>query len=431
MVSYEKNNIRLSFLGGCGEVGRVAIKIELKDKALLLDYGVALSEDGPKFPYHVRPREITSIVLSHAHLDHSGALPYLFSSGISIPIYTTSLTAKLSRLLLDDFLHISGYHLPFEEQEIKLCLNSVRAIRYSRSITIEDVSIRAINAGHIPGSIMTLIETPRSNILFTGDFNLVKTQLLNPATLSKVDFSKIDIVIMESTYANVDHPERQKLEKEFVEKCREVVDRGGIVLVPAFAVGRSQEILCVLRRYNFEYPIVLDGMARQASRILLSFPEFVRDYKLFKSALSYATWITGWSERRRALKSPGVIVTPAGMLKGGAALYYLYKIYKDPRNAVFLVSYQIEGTPGRELLETHKFRFKDTLEEVKAEVKWFDFSAHCGRKELFKFLSLLKPGTKVFIIHGEQEAIKQFAMDINETFDLEVIVPKMGATYTY
>jgi len=432
MVSSKKNDIRLSFLGGCGEVGRIGIKLELSGgKSLLLDYGVSLSgEDMPVFPGHVRPKDLRSVFLSHAHLDHSGALPLLFSGEVKVPVYTTSLTARLSYLLLEDFLHISGYNLPFERREVNVLMKNIKAVNYGQETMMgKDVTVRLIDAGHIPGSAMILVKSPEANILFTGDFNLVETQLLNAARISDINLSEVDVVVMETTYANIDHPDRRDLEKEFVESCREVVDKGGIVLIPAFAVGRSQEILCVLRRYDFEYPMTLDGMARHTSKILLNYPEFVRNQKLLREALSRAKWITNWAERRRALKNPGVIVSPAGMLKGGAALYYLQKIYKNPQNAVFLVSYQIEGTPGRMLLETGKFKFNGSLEEVKAQVKWFDFSAHSGHKELMRFLSMLSPETTVFLIHGELDAAKKLASEAEETLELKVILPEEGRVY--
>ncbi len=430
MVSSKEAGISLSFLGGCGEVGRIGIKLKVGERTLLLDYGVSLEEGAPKFPAHVRPRELLGAVLSHAHLDHSGALPLLYSSGFRIPVYTTSLTARLSLLLLEDFLKVSGYYLPFEDREIKCFFSSVSPLRYEQQLELPgEIVIELIEAGHIPGSAMTLIKTPELNILYTGDFNLVETQLLRAAALDSINFANVDVVIMEATYADVEHPERRSLEKEFVEECTEVIESGGVVLVPAFAVGRSQEILCVLRRYDFGYRVTIDGMARQASKIILRHPNFVKDYELFRNALMRARWINSWLERRKAASTPGVIITPAGMLKGGAALYYLQRIYKDPKNAIFLVSYQIEGTPGRVLLDTGKFPFGDVLEEVKARVKWFDFSAHCGRRELLEFIKRLSSGTRLFMIHGEQEGIAKLALEVSENYDLEVIIPKEGEEY--
>lgn len=170
-------------------------------------------------------------------------------------------------------------------------------------------------------------------------------------------------------------------------------------------------------------------MAREASRIILKYPNYLRDYELVKRAHENAIWVKSPKDRKRALKEPGVIVSPAGMLKGGAALYYLQKIYKDKRNAIFLVSYQIPGTPGRYLLDTHCFKFEGREERVKAEVYWFDFSSHCGDRQLREFLSKLSPETKVFLIHGEEESIAKFVESMKQTSELEIMIPKMGECY--
>jgi len=423
----EQSSIRIKFLGGCGEVGRVGVLIESpKGNKLLLDYGVSLTDEKPLFPESIAPKELCAIFLSHAHLDHSGALPLIYTSR-RVPLYTTTLTAKFSRLLIEDMLRLSGYYIPYEMADVKTMMRSVVPVKYGEEIVIaEDICLKVINAGHIPGSAMALLEVGDYTILFTSDFNLIETQLLPPADLGSLDLKRVDMVIMESTYATTEHPERKQCEKLFISSIIEVMEEGGIALVPAFSVGRSQEILCILERYSFGYPITLDGMARVASKILLDHLEFVKDKELLKRALSNARWVMTRGDRRRALKSSGVIVSPAGMLKGGAALYYLQRIYKDRRNAIFLVSYQIPGTPGRYLLETGKFKFNDKEEKVKAKVAWFDFSSHSGRKELLEFASMLGSGVKLILIHGEHEGSKALAEELSELYDLDTYVPRMG-----
>ncbi|RLF16475.1 MAG: MBL fold metallo-hydrolase [Thermoprotei archaeon] len=431
MVAYNKDDITLRFLGGCKEVGRMAILIEDgKGNRALLDYGVSFTDDKPLFPVHVRPRDVNFIVLTHAHLDHSGGLPLLYSGQMKIPILTTEMSIKLSSLLWFDFIRIARHNLPFEEVEAKIAEKNVKSMYYNEELEVNSFSIKLIDAGHIPGSACVLIEVNDKKILYTGDFNIIETQLLRPAQLDQINFKELDAVIMETTYANVDHPDRRELEKEFVDEAREVIERGGIVLVPAFAVGRSQEIICILKKYGFEHPVVLDGMARIASKLILEGPQYLRDYKFVKDALSSVKWVMRREDRRKALKRPSLIVTPAGMLKGGAALYYLKKIYKDPKNAIFLVSYQIPGTPGRQLLDTGTIPIDGKPEKVEAKVKWFDFSAHCGRKELIEVISKLEPGTKLFLVHGEEEAIREFMVYVRDNFDLEVINPEVGATYS-
>ena len=431
MIAYNKDSITLRFLGGCKEVGRVAILVEREDgHKCLLDYGVSFTDDKPLFPEHIRPKDIDFIALTHAHLDHSGGLPLFYSGQVKPMIVSTSMSAKLSSLLWFDFIRISRHNLPFEEVEAKEAENNVFKVEYNKEVQKGPFTIKLINAGHIPGSASILVEVNDKKILYTGDFNTIETQLLRPAELDNIDFKELDAVIMETTYANVDHPDRRELEKEFVESARDVLDRGGIVLVPAFAVGRSQEIICILKRYNFEYPIILDGMARIASKLILEEPYYLKNYKFIKNALTSVKWVMRREDRRKALKSPSLIVTPAGMLKGGAALYYLKRIYNDPKNAIFLVSYQIPGTPGRQLLDSGTISLNGRPEKVQAQIKWFDFSAHCGRKELLEFVSKLEPETKLFLIHGEPDAITEFISQVKERYEIDVLNPDVGSVYS-
>src|SRR5260370_18058711 len=144
-----------------------------------------------------------------------------------------------------------------------------------------------------------------------------------------------------------DHPIRDGLEKEFVEKVREVVEGGGTVLVPAFGVGRSQELLSVLSAYHFEHPVFVDGMALDAMELLLKNPAALRDAKVFERASKMAHWVDGWNDRRRAAKTPGVIISPAGMLKGGASVFYMGNVGAQKGNVVFIGKFQVSGSPGQ------------------------------------------------------------------------------------
>ena len=164
------------------------------------------------------------------------------------------------------------------------------------------MKIKLFNAGHTPGSAQALIEADGKRFLYTGDFNLEETKLLPAASM---DYGDLDAIVMESTYANQEHTPRLELERMFVEACTEVVEKGGTVLVPSFGVGRAQEIACVLSANHFEYPITLDGMAREASRVIMNYKEFLKDPRLFMNAMHSADWVDGWRDRRRALKSPG------------------------------------------------------------------------------------------------------------------------------
>lgn len=414
--------IEINILGGGREVGRSAILLKANKRQILLDYGVMFGNGEPEFPLHVAPKELDAIILSHAHLDHSGGLPLLYITE-NPKLITTKLTAEITELLIQDFIHISGYFLPYEHLELKSMMQSITSINYNDNMRIGPLKMKFLNAGHIPGSLMTIIEVGNKKILYTGDLNTINTRLLKGATKK---LPKLDAIIIESTYATINHPERKETEKEFIKAIKEVIDNGGIVLVPAFSVGRSQEVLCIIRAYKLKYSVTLDGMARKASKIMLRHPRFFRNYKLLVRALEKAKWVSGWSDRRKACKKPGIIVSPAGMLKGGNAVFYMKKLARNERNAVFLVSYQIPGTPGHILLESGVFNFGKKVEKVKARVEWFDFSSHCGRKELLELIGKMEKNTKVVLVHGEEGDIEKLGEEMVEKFKLEVMIPKNG-----
>jgi putative mRNA 3-end processing factor len=291
---------------------------------------------------------------------------------------------------------------------------------------VGDMRFQLLNAGHTPGSAQVLIETEGKRLLYTSDFNITDSQLLKGATM---DYGDLDAVVMESTYANEAHSERSELEKRFVESATEVVEKGGTVLVPAFGVGRSQEMACILTAHHFEYPIVLDGMAREASRIIMNYKEFLRDPKLFMNAMHSVDWIEGWRDRRKALQTPSVIISTAGMLKGGPAAFYVSKIGKKANNAIFLVSYQIPGTPGKELLDKGICTIDGKVRRVKALYEHFDFSSHCGASQLKEALRKLGGKPKVFVVHGDEGNCELFANWAKSELGLDAVAPKTGDTF--
>ena len=413
-------SLKVKILGGGLEIGRSGILVEFEGGRLLLDYGVMLSDGEPEFPSHVSPRELDAVILSHAHLDHSGGIPLLYITE-QPKFISTRLTAEITELLIQDFIHLTGYYLPYESLELNTMMRALHPVFYGDELKIGKAKVTILNAGHIPGSMMTMIEADGKRILYTGDLNTIDTRLLRGASTK---FPKLDALIIEGTYATVDHPDRMETEKNFIATVKEVVERGGIALVPAFSVGRSQEILCVLAAHKVKYPITLDGMARKASKIMLKYPKYFRSYKLLSRALEKAKWVSGWSDRRKACKKPGIIVSPAGMLKGGTSVFYMKKLARNEKNAVILVSYQIPGTPGHILLENGVFNFGKRVEKVKAEVKWFDFSSHSGRKDLLKIISKVKKDAKIIMVHSERESAEAFANEVKDSIGVEIMTPE-------
>ena len=416
--------MQIGFLGGAREVGRIGIRVKSAKTQVVLDYGVMLDNE-PGFPMHVPPKDVDALILTHSHLDHSGAIP-IFYINDKKPLYTNKLNLELTQLLVQDFIHLSSYYLPFEYLELKTMMRSNRHLDFGVEETLGDMKFKLVNAGHTPGSASVLIEAEGKRVLYTGDFNTEESKLLSGATM---DYGDLDAVIMESTYADSDHTERPLLEKQFLEACTEVVETGGTVLVPAFGVGRSQEMACILAANHFEYPIVLDGMAREASRVVMNYKEFLRDPKMFMNAMHSCDWIEGWRDRRRALKTPSVIISTAGMLKGGPAAFYISKLGKKANNAVFLVSYQIPGTPGRELMEKGVCTIDGKVRKIKAKYRHFDFSSHCGASKLKEALTKLGGRPKVFVVHGAEGNCELFANWAKKELGLDAVAPRTGETY--
>ncbi len=396
--------MRIKFFGGAGEVGRAAILVKTPNNGVLLDYGVNFDESGkPVFPLHVRPRDLTAIFLSHAHLDHSGGLPALYVS-TKTPIYSTPLTMELSDLMYTDAIKISGYYLPYTQEEVRETMSSAYPLTYGEPIEIgKDAEMTVYNAGHIPGSAICVLEVEGSTVVYTGDLNIRDTNLLRGADLYNLP-KDADLVLMEATYAATTHPPREVLDREFVNAVVEVVEGGGVVLIPTFALGRAQEVLVTLVKHNVNFPIYIDGLARQINQIIARYPHLLRDPALYRKALDMAIEVPNTYVRRGAIEESSIIITPAGMLKGGAALYYFKKLASNKKNGILLPSFQAPNTPGFEILSKGYAVVDGTVVKVEARLEWFDFSAHAGGDELEKFVKRFSPETKIVLIHTEPQS---------------------------
>ncbi|WP_338600300.1 MBL fold metallo-hydrolase [Sulfolobus tengchongensis] len=416
-------NYFLKILGGGREVGRSAIEVGNSNSSVVLDYGVNFDEkDNPNFPLQEMPSKVKGFVISHAHLDHIGALPIYQIGSLNTKVYGTVVTRIITEVMLKDFLKLSGAKVPFEWVEVRKTMDNFVAIGYGEEIEVEGMKISLYNAGHIPGSSIIKVSSEKSTVAFTGDINLSETKLMKPAEIENV--SDANVLVMESTYGKFNHPTRKEVEDEFYEKVLEVVEGGGTVLVPAFSLARSQEILSVLAERDFPYPVYYDGMSREITELMLDFREYLNRPDLLKKAYDNFNYVKGWEDRHRAWKEKGVIVASAGMLKGGPAVYYFKKLSENSKNAVFLVSYQAVNTPGRKLLEMGKFDEYSPL--LKARLEIFDFSSHAGRKQLLEIVKSVKNLEKVVLVHGSPDNESSLADLIKQEMGVEVVIPENG-----
>jgi len=405
-----------SFLGGGHEVGRLGILLNCEGSRLLFDYGMTAT-DPPLYPGPCPPIDL--VFLTHSHLDHCGMIPWL-TARYDVAILATSVTTDIAMLLIEDSIKIGeaeGYPQPYDKKDAKIASRKFDDISFGQTIDAGSVRVKAHSAGHIPGATMYELQGDRT-ALVTGDLHTLDTRLVAGARPVKCDY-----LIMESTYSGRNHPSRLKTEYNLLKKIEEVTNRGGTAVIPSFAVGRTQELMLLLK--DSKYDFWLDGMGKTVNRIYLRYPQYVRSIKRLRQATNRTKEVRNYHARQRAMKGE-VILTTSGMLDGGPVLSYVDAIRDDPRSAILLTGYQVEGSNGRKLLETGMMEFKGVSERVECEVRKYDFSAHAGHDELRAFAKACSP-EKIVLMHGDEREI--LAGDL-KTDGFEVLLPKNGERFS-
>ncbi len=419
--------MRLVFHGGAREVGRSCVEVITDTRRILLDCGLKLSEHGTEFPLKVDdPAGIDAVFISHAHLDHTGALPLLDHQGMGCPIFATRTTKVLSRLLLRDAFKVgklTHQHLGYDVTDIHKVLSCMNRVKIDTKGNIDGISYEYFDAGHIPGSAAVYLDIDGTSILYTGDINTTETRLHHAA---ETDFPEIDLLICESTYGDREHPDRLKEERDFLASVEETLARGGNVIIPVFAIGRSQEIILLLAKQKFGVPIYFDGMGVTATDMILETPESVKDAKALKSALKRTRQIRRSGDRKDVLGKQCIIVTTSGMLTGGPVIHYLKYMHDNPAHSILITGYQGEGTNGKMLLEEGSLFIDGFKKKVRCEVKQFDFSAHAGLSQIKSFVRTVDP-KKVIFMHGDDGPLQNLA-EWAAALDMDVEVPKLGDT---
>ena len=453
---YPNDWARVSSMGGFKEVGRSSMLLQTPNSRVLLDCGVnvAANDNRNAFPYLNIPEfsieDLDAVIISHAHLDHCGFVPYLYHYGYDGPIYCTTPTRDLMTLLqLDhiDIAHREDNPLPFNRKHVQQSIKNTITLDYGEVTDISpDIRLTLHNAGHILGSAMSHmhIGDGAHNLVSTGDFKYERSRLLEPATIR---FPRSETVIMESTYGGREdvQPSRNSAEKEMMKTIYKTLKRGGKVLVPVFAVGRAQELMVVLEEYMRhgmidEVPIYIDGMIWEATAIHTARPEYLskdlRDQifhmgrnpfmsEMFKKVQN--------REQRKDIvesKEPAIILSTSGMLTGGNSVEYLKWLCEDDRNTLIFVGYQSEGSLGRRIQKGWKEvpledEGKTRVFKIKMQIKTINgFSGHSNRRQLMEYVKRLNPRPDLILTcHGDPYKAVDLASSVHRSYKIDTKTP--------
>lgn len=439
--------IEISFLGGASAIGASCTLVRVGDAAVLVDCGVRYA--GPSALPDLAPLadvSVDAVLLTHAHLDHSGGLPVISEACSGAPVFATPPTIDLVAILWRDALRLMNgpereSEIPlYNERQVEQLLGVMRPVQYHQTIRIRDIEVRWLPASHILGAAMIQFTTPAGTILFTGDYSISAQQTV-PA-LGRPDF-QADLVISEATYGERLHEDRNAAEERLLGQIREVIDRGGRVLIPAFAVGRAQEVLLILKRAQRngtlpDVPVFVDGMVRAVCGVYGSHERYVSRYLVHEIRRSPHAFYTDTiqpvsrpDDRQRVLATtPSIIVASSGMLSGGASLAYAQELARNANDAIFLTGYQDEESPGRALLELARAEGPKELKLGQATVPvacsfgTYGLSAHADRMQMVSFIEALNPRT-VVLVHGDDNAKDALAQSLRCA---DVIPARDGAT---
>jgi putative mRNA 3-end processing factor len=340
-------------------------------------------------------------------------------------VLATPPTKYLTRLLAEDTLDLSerGGIPPFDPNDMQKLMKRTREVDYLEDYSTDDYTITLLDAGHIPGSSLAYVEFGDDTLLYTGDIKNSDTRLLRG---SKIHYPDAKTLMVESTYFGKEHQDRKALEEKFIESIRYTLDTGGNVVIPCFAIGRTQEILLILKEYGIR--CYVDGMGVEVTDILLKNPQYLRDPGRLKSAYGNATAVKG-SHRRTVLDEPSVVVTTAGMLNGGPVLYYLKQMYDDPNSKLLLTGFQVDGTNGRMALDTNTLEVDGEILPLRCKLEQYSFSAHSGDAELKAIVKhMCDKGTEnVFCVHGDHT--EEFADWVKKEIGVNAFAPRLGEEY--
>jgi KH/beta-lactamase-domain protein len=452
-LSQNREEVMLFCLGGVKQVGRSCFIVVTPESKVMLDCGINPGEMSGLDAY---PRidwlnfnldDLDAVVISHAHIDHQGFLPALFKYGYRGPVYCTEPTLPLMTLLQMDSVKIAnsnGTYLPYEARDVHEVIKRTITLPYGKPTDISpDITVTLNNAGHIMGSATVHLNISGAhNILYSGDYKYARTQLLDSAVAT---YPRVETLITESTYGNSSDvmPDQAFVYRTFSESINKVLSEGGKVLIPVPAVGRAQEIMLVMAKEMsegrlVESPIYIEGMISEASAIHMSYAHYLgADVRRSVSqginpfTSEYFTVISG-GKREEAIndQNPAIIMATSGMLEGGPSVEYFKELAPNPKNKIIFVSYQINGTLGRRVLDGNVSEVsmmdksgKVKVVPVRCQTQKIDgFSGHSDFNQIMNFVAKVKP-KRVLVNHGERTKSENVASAIYSRLKIRSGVP--------
>ncbi|MFH0869375.1 MAG: beta-CASP ribonuclease aCPSF1 [archaeon] len=441
---------RVTILGAGRQVGRSCFLLQTPESKILLDCGINVAASGKyQFPYLNVPEfhieDIDAVIISHAHLDHCGFLPYIFKMGYRGPVYCTEATRDVMALLMLDYIDVAQANSKqplYSSADIKETIKHCISLDYGEVTDITpDVRVTLYNAGHILGSAFVHCHIGEGwhNFMYTGDFKVKSSMLFDGCTLT---FPRLETVMMESTYGNAEDnmQSREECEQQLVKIVRETILRKGKVIIPSLGVGRSQEIMLIIeqmsRQEKIDFPVWVDGMVWDVAAIHNAYPNFlnkdVREKIFYEGKDPFLSpifkQVGSGKERRLVLDGPPcVVIATSGMLTGGPSVQYLKELGDNPKNSMVFVNYQAEGSLGNRVQKGEKeVQVDNDTVKIKMDIHTISgLSGHSDREELLSFINKVKPRPrKVIIVHGENSKTLDLASSIHKAYKVETLAPR-------
>ena len=433
--------MKLIFHGGASEVGKSCIELATKDRRYLMDAGLKFKEHGFESPFQVDDLpKVDALFLSHAHLDHSGALPLFEHYDLLCPIYATEQTRDLTAIMLKDsykIARIKHLHPAYAKPDLRKVYNSTIPVQFEKSYTRDNIEFKFLNAGHIPGSAMILIKTEGKKILYTGDYKMKSTELMKGASgdvdrlIASGELKDIDILISETTYGGKNMQDHEEVEVAFLDKVAQVVDKGSVV-IPIFALGRAQDILLMLAKRKWNVPIYFDGMCIDITKIILKDDQsFIGNRQALNEMFNRRiNLVKKQKQREKIIGSHAIFITTSGMLQGGPILSYVNNMWGNPNNAILMTGFQCKRTNGQLLLDEGYIYLDGWKTIVKCQVQKFNFSGHADDAQIRELITKINP-KHLILQHGDPENTSMVKEWAEHNTQCKVYMPKVGDTIEF